>query len=160
MKKNPEKSLWGGFHRRSVARRSAAGRTRPTRKIARQRRKNKNFEKNGTYIKDSSVLSMPIIFFGDQTTFGDRISQKPKTAIFIVCRPAVNMPAAFYSFWLLILSQVASYAGILNIKGQFKVPCKKLDQNRILVENFGLRVNLSPPPANNLGCQIPRTNKG
>ena len=130
-------------------------------KIARQRHKNKNFEKNGTYIKDSSVLSMPIIFFDDPTTFGDRISQKPKRPFLShVGRPSTICPCmAFYSFWLLILSQVSSYAGILKIKGQFKVPCKKLDQNRILVENFGLRVNLSPPP-NNLGCKIARTNKG
>ena len=110
----------------TISRAKVCGRPHPADvKIACHAHKNKNFEKNGTYIKDSSVLSMPIIFFGDQTTFGDRISQKPKTAVFVVCRPAVNMPAAFYSFWLLILSQVASYAGILNIKGQFKVPCKK-----------------------------------
>ena len=114
-------------------------------KIAHQCHKNQNFEKNGTYVKDNGELRMPTNFLANPTKFGIRMAQKPKRAIFDACRPAVNMPAAFSSFWLLILSQVASYAGILNIKGQFKVPCKKLDQNRILVENFGLRVNLSPP---------------
>ena len=47
-------------------------------KIARQRHKNKNFEKNGTYIKDSVALSVPTNFFEDPTKFGDRIKKKQK----------------------------------------------------------------------------------
>ena len=51
-------------------------------KIARQHHKNQNFEKNGTYIKDSVPLSVPTNFFEDPTKFGDRIKKKPKKAIF------------------------------------------------------------------------------
>ena len=116
-------------------------------KIARQRHKNQNFEKNGTYIKDSVALSVPTNFFDNPTKFGDRISQKPKKAIFAACRPAVNMPAAFCSFWPLIFSQMDSYAGMLKIKGQFKVTCKKIGQNRIMGKNLGGEANLPPPPA-------------
>ena len=124
--KKSRKKFIGGLPQ-TICRTKVCGRPHPADvKIACHAHKNKNFEKNGTYIKDSSVLSMPINFFDDPTTFGDRISQKPKKAIFVECRPAVNMPTAFSSFWLLILSQLASYAGILMIKGQFKVPCKKI----------------------------------
>ena len=51
-------------------------------KIARQRHKNQNFEKNGTYIKDSVALSVPTNFFDNPTKFGDRIKQKPKKGHF------------------------------------------------------------------------------
>ena len=51
-------------------------------KIARQRHKNQNFEKNGTYVKDNGVLRMPTNFFDDPTIFGDRSPKKPKKAIF------------------------------------------------------------------------------
>ena len=51
-------------------------------KIARQRHKNQNFEKNGTYVKDNGVLRMPTNFFDDPATFGCRMTQKPKSAIF------------------------------------------------------------------------------
>ena len=52
-------------------------------KIARQRHKNQNFEKNGTYVKDNDVLRMPTIFFYNPATFGRRMTQKPKNAIFV-----------------------------------------------------------------------------
>ena len=51
-------------------------------KIACQRHKNQNFEKNGTYVKDNGVLRMPTNFFDDPTIFGNRSPQKPKKAIF------------------------------------------------------------------------------
>ena len=51
-------------------------------KIARQRHKNQNFEKNGTYVKYNGLLRMPTNFFDDPTIFGDRSPQKPKEAIF------------------------------------------------------------------------------
>ena len=51
-------------------------------KIAHQRHKNQNFEKNGTYVKDNGVLRMPTNFFDDPTIFGDRSPKKPKKAIF------------------------------------------------------------------------------
>ena len=130
-----------------MKKRSAASHTRQNMKIACQRHKNQNFEKNGTYIKDSVALSVPTNFFDNPTKFGDRISQKPKKAIFAAGRPAVNMPAAFCSFWPLIFSQMDSYAGMLKIKGQFKVTCKKIGQNRIIGKNLGGEANLPPPPA-------------
>ena len=50
-------------------------------KIARQRHKNQNFEKNGTYVKDNGVLRMPTNFFDNP--FGRRMAQKSKMAIFV-----------------------------------------------------------------------------
>ena len=67
----------GGFHGRLVARKSAAGRTRQTRKSR------VSATKNGTYVKDNGVLRMPTNFFDDPATFGCRMTKKPKRAIFV-----------------------------------------------------------------------------
>ena len=83
-----------------TCRASVCGRPHPAdTKIARQRHKNQNFEKNGTYVKDNDALRMPTNFFDNPSIFGDRSPKKPKMAVFGACRPAVNMPGAFCSFF-------------------------------------------------------------
>ena len=118
-------------------------------KIARQRHKNQNYEKNGTYVKDNGVLRMPTNFFDDPTIFGDRSPKKPKKAIFdneSAGRQYARGILLF--FWDQILSQITSYAWILKIKDQFKVSCKKLAQNLILAKKLGWG-QICPPPRPN-----------
>ena len=60
--KKSRKKFIGGLLR-MTCRLSVCGRPHPTdMKIARQRHKNQNFEKNGTYVKDNGVLRMPTNF--------------------------------------------------------------------------------------------------
>ena len=145
VKKKSGKKFIGGLLR-MTCRPSVCGRPHPAdTKIARERHKIQNFMKNGTYVKYNGLLRMPTNFFDDPTIFGDRSPQKPKRAIFGACQPAVNMPAAFCFFLALIVPQIHWNAGMLKIKGQFKVSWKKIGQNRILVKNFG-HWQICPPP--------------
>ena len=97
--KKSGKKFIGGLLR-MTCRPSVCGRPHPAdTKIARERHKIQNFMKNGTYVKYNGLLRMSTNFFDDPTIFGDRSPQKPKMAIFGACRPAVNIPAAFCSFF-------------------------------------------------------------
>ena len=58
--------------------RAGSGRHQKSPKIARQRQKNKTFEKNETYMKEHTVLSMPANFFDDRTKIGDRMASEAK----------------------------------------------------------------------------------
>ena len=106
--KNPEKSLWGAS-------------TPADMKLARQRHKNQNFEKNGTYVKDNGVLRMPTNFFDDPTIFGDRSPKNQKWPFSACVGRTSKFPRHFALFLALIVSQVHQNAGMLKIKGQFKV---------------------------------------
>ena len=146
MKKNPEKSLWGGgFHRRLVGRKSAAGHTRLTRKSRVSATKIKILRKTEHMSKIMVYWGCLPIFLTIQPHLAAGWPKNQKMPFSSACRPAVNMPAAFCSFLALIVSQVHRNAGMLKIKGQFKVSCKKLGQNRILVTKIGGCANLHTP---------------
>ena len=77
------KKIYGGGLPHTICRGKVCGQPQwPTWKIVGQRHKNRNFEKNGTYIKDSAEASMHTNFYDNPTTFGHRITKKPKRPYF------------------------------------------------------------------------------
>ena len=144
-KKNPEKSLWGGFHGRFKTRRSEAGRTRPTRKSRVSATKIKILRKTEHISKIVLPWVCLPIFLTIQPNLATGSAKNQKRQFSPrVGRPSI-CPRHFALFWPLIFSQMDSYAGMLKIKGQFKVTCKKIGQNRIMGKNLGGEANLPPP---------------
>ena len=145
MKKIQKKVSGGGFYGWLVARKSAAGRTRPTWKSRVSATKIKILIKTEHMSKIMVCWGCLPIFLTIQPYLATGAPKNQKRPFSTTSRPAVNMPRHFALFWDQILSQITSYAWILKIKDQFKVSCKKTSPKSHSGQKIGGLVNLPPP---------------